>query len=447
MNKGIGFSQWKSLYQWAVTGDADAAWETQKQFLDNATNVVTGMPVIGHATGVYYCVTGEAEKGREMIFNANKSAAVVGGAILGGPAGAVGAGVAMDALQTGVKSAIQGEYAPTGNIAAVTNVVNGNTSSKSGDIFDVVASIGMDAAAGYMMQKGLSNQKTGGGGATNALAAISEVEMTQYPKPTAAATSTVPPTFTKAASPSVPTPSIPVEPLVSTAGKVVGTTLEKTPTSTGAVGTATVGKVSLVGEVEAGAGKFVETPGTPKAGGGTQTGKGTDTKSFGVKAQSTDLPGRSVFLRNGDKGDEDGDDRRNRRRPLPVPPHYTDYNDTDLELVFLYLERIMKFFDDLNDGLQLPNINELRDTINQLAEEAFQIQDWHRIGRIKGRFERFSQRRIEIIQGWSLPPTVTLEVDALFNTLLQKLRWTSDPGPDPRWAKNPREPDHDPANV
>lgn len=90
---------------------------------------------------------------------------------------------------------------------------------------------------------------------------------------------------------------------------------------------------------------------------------------------------------------------------------------------------------------------ELRDTINQLAEEAFQIQDWHRIGRIKGRFERFSQRRIEIIQGWSLPPTVTLEVDALFNTLLQKLRWTSDPGPDPRWAKNPREPDHDPANV
>lgn len=116
-------------------------------------------------------------------------------------------------------------------------------------------------------------------------------------------------------------------------------------------------KIFILGEVEAGAGKFVETPGTPKAGGGTQTGKGTDTKSFGVKAQSTDLPGRSVFLRNGDKGDEDGDDRRNRRRPLPVPPHYTDYNDTDLELVFLYLERIMKFFDDLNDGLQLPNIN------------------------------------------------------------------------------------------
>lgn len=79
------------------------------------------------------------------------------GFLVGGPIGAVTGGVlagtAIDGITTGVESAINHEYTPSGNIAMVTKIVNGETDSVSGDIFDMSFGIVMDGMTGYVSGK------------------------------------------------------------------------------------------------------------------------------------------------------------------------------------------------------------------------------------------------------------------------------------------------------
>ena len=79
----------------------------------------------------------------------------VAGGLVGGPVGAVAGGIAggaaLDGITTGVDSAVHNEYRPLGQVAAVTNMVNGNASV--GDVFDSVAGLVFDGATGYRAGK------------------------------------------------------------------------------------------------------------------------------------------------------------------------------------------------------------------------------------------------------------------------------------------------------
>ena len=74
--------------------------------------------------------------------SASRSVGVIGGGIasglVGGPVGAVAGGIAggaaVDGITTGVDSLVHDEYRPSGQVAAVTNMVNGKASV--GDYFD-----------------------------------------------------------------------------------------------------------------------------------------------------------------------------------------------------------------------------------------------------------------------------------------------------------------------
>ena len=75
----------------------------------------------------------------------------IAGGLVGGPVGAVAGGIAggaaLDGITTGVDSAVHNEYRPSGQVAAVTNMVNGKASV--GDVFDSAAGLVFDGATGY----------------------------------------------------------------------------------------------------------------------------------------------------------------------------------------------------------------------------------------------------------------------------------------------------------
>lgn len=91
------------------------------------------------------------------INSANRTTGVIvggtGGFLVGGPVGAVAGGVlggnAADGINTGIDSFKNDKFTPSGNIAAITNIVKGNSESVSGDIFDIAFGTIGDGMAGY----------------------------------------------------------------------------------------------------------------------------------------------------------------------------------------------------------------------------------------------------------------------------------------------------------
>ncbi|KAI5081651.1 hypothetical protein GOP47_0001394 [Adiantum capillus-veneris] len=71
----------------------------------------------------------------------------VGGMLVGGPVGAVAAGVAggalMDGLTTGIDSAVHRRFRPSGTIATVNEAIELNSEGKpiAGKIFDAVGGV------------------------------------------------------------------------------------------------------------------------------------------------------------------------------------------------------------------------------------------------------------------------------------------------------------------
>ena len=140
----------------AIGGNAEAAKKTQEYFVNSMGSLADGIPVVGHVKGVIHYAAGDKEGGDQAMKSASRTVGVVGGGavglLVGGPVGAITGGVvggaAMDGITTGVDSAVHGEYRPAGNVALVTNLVEDKSSSKSGDIFDLVAGVAMDGMAG-----------------------------------------------------------------------------------------------------------------------------------------------------------------------------------------------------------------------------------------------------------------------------------------------------------
>ena len=83
--------------------------------------------------GALAYISGNKEYGAQCMKSASRTAGVILGAavgtLFGGPlgaaAGAVGAGLLMDLLITGIESKIEGEYTPYGYVAAVNKALKG----------------------------------------------------------------------------------------------------------------------------------------------------------------------------------------------------------------------------------------------------------------------------------------------------------------------------------
>lgn len=122
LNQAPMISQYKSLYH-LIDGNEEAARETQEIFLNNTiTPMVESTPVVGHIKGAVHIALGEEERGVEIIKGATTSTAMAVGGIIAGPAGAIGAGIASDALITGIDSALDGEYKPFGLVDYASNI-------------------------------------------------------------------------------------------------------------------------------------------------------------------------------------------------------------------------------------------------------------------------------------------------------------------------------------
>ena len=147
-------SQGKSFVHWC-DGDNEAARKTQLKFVKGVSDFADGVPVVGHVKGGIHYACGDEEGGDNAMKSASRSVGVIGGGIagglVGGPVGAVAGGIAggaaMDGITTGVDSLVHDEYRPSGQVAAVTNMVNGNASV--GDYFDSVVGVGFDGFSGY----------------------------------------------------------------------------------------------------------------------------------------------------------------------------------------------------------------------------------------------------------------------------------------------------------
>ncbi len=132
-------SQGKSFVQWA-SDDAEGARRTQLKFVKVVSDFADGIPVVGHAKGAIHYACGDKEGGDKAMKRSSQTVGVVGGGVggflVGGPVGAMAGGVAgglaMDGVTTGVDSAIHDEYRPSGTVATVTTLANGESESVSG---------------------------------------------------------------------------------------------------------------------------------------------------------------------------------------------------------------------------------------------------------------------------------------------------------------------------
>lgn len=141
INNGFGPSQLRSAY-FLVTGETKKAGEIQLTFLDNMEPLVDGLPVIGHAKGVYHLLTNDPEKGWQALKSSTSSIGTVVGAVAGGPMGAIGGHVLADLVITGADGLIKGnDSRPHGLVEYVVNL----NSLDAGSHFDAITGLATDA--------------------------------------------------------------------------------------------------------------------------------------------------------------------------------------------------------------------------------------------------------------------------------------------------------------
>lgn len=137
-----------------MAGDVDGAIETQKKCGNALLRTADGIPVVGHAKGAIHYACGDTEGGNKAMMSATRTTATMGagaaGFLVGGPVGAVAAGVAggaaFDTTVTVVDSVAHDEYRPSGYYAAVDNIAK---NPNPGDIFDTCFIPVGDGLAGY----------------------------------------------------------------------------------------------------------------------------------------------------------------------------------------------------------------------------------------------------------------------------------------------------------
>lgn len=149
----VGVSQVTSLVYLAA-GEAEKAGETQVRCGKTLSNFADGVPVVGHAKGAVHHILGDHEGGNKALVAATRTTGVMAGGaagfLLGGPAGAVAAGIAtggaLDGAATLGSSLREGEYKPEGVFASVQGVIE---NPSGGAVFDTLAIPVFDGLAGY----------------------------------------------------------------------------------------------------------------------------------------------------------------------------------------------------------------------------------------------------------------------------------------------------------
>jgi len=96
-------------------------------------DLLNPIPVVGHIKCLVHALVGDGKGAREALHSATRTSyAIVGagvGTVVGGPwvgvAAAIGASNAWDGAFTAIDYAIEGEYVPRGNFAAIRNIATG----------------------------------------------------------------------------------------------------------------------------------------------------------------------------------------------------------------------------------------------------------------------------------------------------------------------------------
>ncbi|KAJ7351755.1 hypothetical protein OS493_035697 [Desmophyllum pertusum] len=170
---GVTFGQVKKLNNAVVScasRTAKSSKATAKTALETASDMLDGLPVVGHVKGLIHYRLGDKEGGDKAMKAASRTVGViaggVGGFLVGGSVGAVAGGIAggaaMDGVITGVDSAVHGEYRPCGQIAAWTAVAQGKTAQDIvAGVVGGIATPALDALGGYAAGKSVSTQVRG----------------------------------------------------------------------------------------------------------------------------------------------------------------------------------------------------------------------------------------------------------------------------------------------
>lgn len=168
LNEGVGPAQARSVY-FLVTGDSKKALDIQKKFASNMEVVVDSLPVVGHVKGVGHLLAGDHEHGWQALKSATSSTGSLVGAVVAGPAGAVGGAFFTDMAISTADAFINGNQSrPHGVMNYIVNL----DQYTAGDHFDAAASVVLDVWAGKKgtnKEKGsynvLTGQATGSGAA------------------------------------------------------------------------------------------------------------------------------------------------------------------------------------------------------------------------------------------------------------------------------------------
>lgn len=152
-------SQSKSAVQ-AISGDREGAERTQWEFVHAMEATANNVPVIGHVKGAIHYAVGDKEGGDSAMKGASRTTVVIGGGLVGGPVGAVTAGIGIDGLITGLDSAVHGHYRPHGNVENVTKVVE--DPSKIRNYVNVVVTPVVDVIAGQSIGSNVTKGVTTG---------------------------------------------------------------------------------------------------------------------------------------------------------------------------------------------------------------------------------------------------------------------------------------------
>ncbi|XP_064394807.1 uncharacterized protein LOC135342047 [Halichondria panicea] len=146
-------SQGTSFYHW-WQGNNEEAKRTQVKFAQGMSNLANGIPAVGHVKGTIHYALGDKEGGDTAMKAASRTVGVIGGGFVGelagpvgGIAGGIAGGAAVDGMTTGIESAVHNEYRPSGQVAVITNIINGE--ANVGDIFDSTAHVFFDGWSGY----------------------------------------------------------------------------------------------------------------------------------------------------------------------------------------------------------------------------------------------------------------------------------------------------------
>lgn len=157
---GATFGQVDALNQTVVNlgkHSAESAVQSGKAMAHTANDVANGVPVVGHIKGGIHYALGDKEGGDQAMKSASRTTGVVIGGVIGipgGPAGMVAGGITggavMDGITTGVESAVKGEYTPSGQIKAWTDVAKGkDAQTVVGGVVGGFMSPVMDGVGGY----------------------------------------------------------------------------------------------------------------------------------------------------------------------------------------------------------------------------------------------------------------------------------------------------------